>query len=292
MTSPLARDDDDSAYFLNGWIGGVNSLWTSTDLVSWSYVEDAAFSGIPESYRNDHYLTWRFRLFLRNMSGNLYVSQLKSTGFDDTILDFSTSFPGGGVPQTLSAGGVISVNNVVSKAAFYVPVESSSKLQVGGSDVDPAGIHDWEFWFNEDTKKVKIFFDGSEVVAQSGFDDYFDVSAGRVLESEYLTGDSNLDSTTLDVFIDNIKVNWMESNNDFKAWFVKMPADRARAIVGIDDVDVYIVRVKTKLYPIVTSFKKSDIIQRTDTLRRYKIIHNSDVSDKINMVKFLVKEFK
>jgi hypothetical protein len=166
---------------------------------------------------------------------------------------------------------------------------NSRKIQVGGSDVDPAGIHNWELKFNNTTKKIQVYVDGTQATIETGFDDYYNVLAGQLSTMEFIT---SLAADLMDLKIDNIKIDWITSINDFRGWFVRLPMHKARAIVGLDDLDLYTLRVDAVKYPIVTTFRKSDVVKRTDTGQKYDIMLASRIQDKLDIIRFIVKEIK
>jgi hypothetical protein len=101
-------------------------------------------------------------------------------------------------------------------------------------------------------------------------------------------------SSTLDVYFDNIKIDWVTTTNYFYAWFIRKAEERGREVVGVnpDYPREFIVRVDARLYPMVKTFKESDEIRNMENNMFYKIIDMSDISKQIDLVRFTVKEVK
>jgi hypothetical protein len=171
----------------------------------------------------------------------------------------------------------------------------SRKLQfVGAVDISPMGTHFWDFYFNNTTKKFRIFFDGVEVFAETAFTDYWDPLCVQLTGILFSTGTAAASSSTLDCYFDNIKLDWVTTTNYFYAWFVRKPEPRGREVVGVSPQypAEFIVRVDANLYPIVRTFKESDEIRNMDSNRVYKIAEMSDISRQIELVRFTVNEVK
>lgn len=99
-------------------------------------------------------------------------------------------------------------------------------------------------------------------------------------------------SSNLSINIDNIRVDWLVNDNSFKAWFVRYEKERDREVSGIDDQPTHVMRVDVREYPISLTFKQSDEVINLRNNHRYKIIANQDISDKIDVIRFTVKEVR
>lgn len=78
-------------------------------------------------------------------------------------------------------------------------------LQRDGVDVDPIGMHSWQVWLDETNETFRMFFDGKEVFAATGFDDYYTALAGDILGIRFQSGAS--DNNT-EAYMENIGVSW------------------------------------------------------------------------------------
>lgn len=158
-------------------------------------------------------------------------------------------------------------------------------LQIAAVDIDPIGYHDFELWFDEDNKKFKVYFDGVEAVTSTGFDDYFNVLAGALFDIRFEGVDA---CDGMDIYFDNIAVDWIDTS--FDAWVVRHEHTKKDGAVGIDDRPEHTMRVDVTLYPIASTLREGDEVERASDSQRYKITQKQDISRYINIIRFTIKE--
>ena len=179
---------------------------------------------------------------------------------------------------------------IIDQIAYVMDGINPRALQIGAVNIDPSIEHSWEFRFNNTTKKIAILLDGNALLPETGFDDYFNILTTELTQMNFSSGVLAVDSSNLEIYFDNIEVDWIASNNMFHGWLVEKPQRKEEGIVGSDGMHEYILRVDGTVYPIALSFRKLDEIKRVNNNKIYKIIEDVDVTSYINIMRFTVKE--
>jgi len=184
-----------------------------------------------------------------------------------------------------AVGAVAMQFHVLDGKAYIMEGINNRVLQIGAVDIVPTGYHDFEFWFNETTNKVQVYFDGVLTAAATGFDDYFNVAAVALTNIRFEGTDI---CVGMDVYFDNIAVDWVDTG--FDAWLVGINKGGADGIVGVIEMYDYTMRVDVTLFPIVLTFRKGDEVIEVGGTRLYKILEVHDKSRYLNIIRFTIKE--
>jgi len=176
--------------------------------------------------------------------------------------------------------------HLLNGKAYLMEGVNNRVLQIAAVDIDPIGYHDFELWFDEDNKKVKVYFDGVEAVTATGFEDYFNIAASALADMQF-TGNNACDG--LDVYLDNIAVDWIDTA--FDAWVVGMRVDKDEGVGStIDKMGSHIMRVDAIDFPIVIDLEIGDEIIQVSNSKIFKIMKKVPVDRYLNIRRFEIKE--
>lgn len=184
-----------------------------------------------------------------------------------------------------AAANILMKFHFLNGKAYIMEGVNNRVLQIAAVDIDPIGEHDIELWFDEDNKKFKIYFDGTESVTSTGFDDYFSVLAGAIVDLGFIGNDA---CDGLDLYFDNIAIDWIDTS--FDAWIVSNEKSKADGAVGVDDLATHVMRVDISLYPIADDLKESDEVIRDSDSQIFKIVKDKQIGRYLNVVRYEIKE--